>query len=103
MSLHFYDMVFVFLGTYFGISCIAVTTTNIYRQKSRGALVKVLAFIGGHRVLLILELEDESRHSTFLKWRLFFAICKDIFVLKSQYKLKKMRNTLLSQAETRLD
>ena len=58
---------FVFLGTYFGISCIAVTTTNVYRQKSHGALAKVLAFIGGHHVLLILELEDESCDSTFLK------------------------------------
>ena len=65
MSLHFYDMFVVFLGTYFGISCIAVTTTNIYRQKSLGALAKVLAFIGGHHVLLILELEDESRDSTW--------------------------------------
>ena len=67
MSLHFYDMEFVFLGTYFGISCIAVTTTNVYRRKSLGALAKVLSFIGGHHVLLILEFEDESRDSTFLK------------------------------------
>ena len=67
MSLHFYDIVLVFLGTNFGFSCIAVTTTNVYRQKSLGALAKVLAFIGGHHVLLILELEVESHDSTFLK------------------------------------